>query len=182
MYYFESVTDLFFLNKVAVRTNWDCKHFYLPVEWTHLLFMLSNWHCPTNMSLDCEQSLFFFRFSESNARARERRSREKHETCLSRLALSVTRVAICVSRVLLDGLQKKIETARSLMWVVLLLNSSNSSAMISFLGSQLRMMPPSILLKIKWSPRLLAPPPPPAPPHRKNSWFKFLPRAARFPK
>ena len=38
--------------------------------------------------LDCEQSVFFFRFSESNARA------------------SVTRVAICMSRVLLDGLQK----------------------------------------------------------------------------
>ena len=30
--------------------------------------------------LDCEQSLFFFRFSESNARARERRSRETRET------------------------------------------------------------------------------------------------------
>ena len=69
--------------------------------------------------VDCEQSLFFFRFSESNARARERRSRETRETraaareekrvfsCLSRLAPSVTRVAICVSRVLLDGLQKK---------------------------------------------------------------------------
>ena len=53
--------------------------------------------------LDCEQSLFFFRFSESNARARERRSRETRET----RAASVTRVAICVSRVLLDGLQKK---------------------------------------------------------------------------
>ena len=70
------------------------------------------------MKLDCEQSLFFFRFSESNTRARERRSRESRETraaareekrasCLSRLAPSVTRVAICVSRVLLDGLQKK---------------------------------------------------------------------------
>ena len=35
-------------------------------------------------------------------------------SCLSRLAPSVTRVAICVSRVLLDGLQKK-ETARSLI-------------------------------------------------------------------
>ena len=59
--------------------------------------------------VDCEQSLFFFRFSESNACARERRSRETRETraCLSRLAPSVTRVAICVSRVLLDGLQKK---------------------------------------------------------------------------
>ena len=30
--------------------------------------------------LDCEQSLVFFRFSESNARARERRSRETRET------------------------------------------------------------------------------------------------------
>ena len=59
--------------------------------------------------VDCEQSLFFFRFSESNACARERRSRETRETraCLSRLAPSVTRVAICVSRVLLDGLQEK---------------------------------------------------------------------------
>ena len=66
-------------------------------------------------------SLFFFRFSESSARARERRSREMCETrgadreekeslsfsCLSRLAPSVTRVAICVSPVLVDGLQKK---------------------------------------------------------------------------
>ena len=31
-------------------------------------------------TLDCEQSLFFFRFSGSNARARERRSRETRET------------------------------------------------------------------------------------------------------
>ena len=30
--------------------------------------------------IDCEQSLVFFRFSESNARARERRSRETRET------------------------------------------------------------------------------------------------------
>ena len=30
--------------------------------------------------LDCEQSLFFFRFSERNARARERRGRETRET------------------------------------------------------------------------------------------------------
>ena len=83
--------------------------------------------------VDCEQSLFFFRFSESSARARERRSRETCETrradreekkkslsfsCLSRLAPSVTRVAICVSRVLVDGLQKKRDTARSLsMWL-----------------------------------------------------------------
>ena len=31
-------------------------------------------------TLDCEQSLFFFRFSESSARAWERRSRETRET------------------------------------------------------------------------------------------------------
>ena len=48
--------------------------------------------------LDCEQSLFCPR-----TRARERRSHETRDC----LALSVTRVAICVSRVLLDGLQKK---------------------------------------------------------------------------
>ena len=70
------------------------------------------------MWLDCEQSLFFRRFSESNARARERRRREAREaraaareekraSCLSRLASSGKRVAICVSRVLLDGLQKQ---------------------------------------------------------------------------
>ena len=46
-------------------------------------------------NIDCEQSLFFFRFSESNAR------RETRETW------AVKRVAICVSRALLDRLQKK---------------------------------------------------------------------------
>ena len=30
--------------------------------------------------IECEQSLFFFRFSKSSARARERRSRETRET------------------------------------------------------------------------------------------------------
>jgi len=64
---------------------------------------------PPWWTLDCERSLFFFRFSESSARARERRSRKTRETrAISRLARSVTRVtAICVSRVLLDGPQKK---------------------------------------------------------------------------
>ena len=42
----------------------------------------------TTVKIDCEQSLFFFRFSERG------------------LAMHA-RVAICVSRVLLDGLQKK---------------------------------------------------------------------------
>ena len=66
--------------------------------------------------IDCEQSPFFFRFSESNARARERRSRETRETRASASPVSrhQSRLAICVFRVLLDGLQKKRETARGL--------------------------------------------------------------------
>ena len=69
-------------------------------------------------SLDCEQSLFFFRFSnrfsKGSARARDARNegssprrKKERDSCFSHLAPSVTRVAICVSRVLLDGLQKK---------------------------------------------------------------------------
>ena len=103
-----TVTDLRFLNKVAVRTNWDCKHFYLSIEWMHFFYMLWNWHCPTDLSHPSE------------------------------------------------------------------FNSSNSSSMISFLGSQLRMMTPSVLLKIKW----FLPPPPPTPipfpshpPAKKNANF-----------
>ena len=45
--------------------------------------LLKVWSCHGKLKttfLDCEQSLFFFRFSESNARARERRSRETRET------------------------------------------------------------------------------------------------------
>ena len=54
-----------------------------------------------NVLLDCEQSLFFFRFKKRSARewpCRETRNEG---------APSVTRVAICASGVLLDGLQKK---------------------------------------------------------------------------
>ena len=61
------------------------------------------------LKVHCEQSLFFFRFSESNARARERRSRVP----LPSRAINHAR-GHCVSRLLLDGLQKKKETARSL--------------------------------------------------------------------
>ena len=39
--------------------------------------------------------------------AKQGRQPEKKKNCLSHLAPSVTRVAICVSRVLFDGLQKK---------------------------------------------------------------------------
>ena len=68
--------------------------------------------------LDCEQSLFFFSFSKGNARVRERwtakpRARETR-ACLSRLAPSVTRVVICVSRAFCSTDQEKRETARRL--------------------------------------------------------------------
>ena len=51
----------------------------------------------------------FFRFSESKARARDQRSCETRETSAAAVSLapSVTSVAICLSSVLLDGLQKK---------------------------------------------------------------------------
>ena len=51
-------------------------------------------------SLDCEQSFFSFRFSESNARARERRSHETRETKapLPSRAISHARDHLRVSR------------------------------------------------------------------------------------
>ena len=61
----------------------------------------------SGIKLDCEQSLFFFRFSKGSARARAAKTRDARNEGLSHLAPSVTRVAICVSRILLDGLQKK---------------------------------------------------------------------------
>ena len=68
--------------------------------------------------LDCEQSLFFFRFSKGSASARalssEAAKREKRGRRLSRLAPSVTRVVICVSRAFCSTDQEKKETARSL--------------------------------------------------------------------
>ena len=42
-------------------------------------------------TLDCGQSLFFFKFSESNARARERRSRETREMRAAARASPVSR-------------------------------------------------------------------------------------------
>ena len=54
--------------------------------------------------VDCEEPLFFFRFSESSARARKFAARRAKR---GRLTPLVTHVAIYVSRVLLDGLRKK---------------------------------------------------------------------------
>ena len=65
------------------------------------MVVLTGFHCTSSFSitrpswkpLDCEQSLFFFRFSESNARARERRSRETRETRAALGHLRVSRFA-----------------------------------------------------------------------------------------
>ena len=71
--------------------------------------------------LDCERSVFFFRFSKRSARARERWAakprdarNEGEKRSLSRLAPSVTRVVICVSRAFCSTDQEKRETARGL--------------------------------------------------------------------
>ena len=66
------------------------------------------------LRLDCEQSLFFFRFSRGRARARERRAEWRGRQPAARLAPSVTRVVICVSRAFSSTDQEKRETARSL--------------------------------------------------------------------
>ena len=55
--------------------------------------------------LDCEQSLFFFWFSKRAISLAP--SVTRHQSRAISHALSVSRVAICVSRVLLDRLQKK---------------------------------------------------------------------------
>ena len=84
--------------------------------------------------VDCEQSLFFFRFSEGSSRACERRAAARREgarhenekeitaslfSCLSRLAPSVTGVVVCVSRAFCSMDQEKRETARSLwLWKI----------------------------------------------------------------
>ena len=69
--------------------------------------------------LDCEQSLFFFRFSKGSAHARASGEAARR----AKRGPSVSRVAIRVSRVLLDGLQKK----ERLLVVYLLLVSSTFS-------------------------------------------------------
>ena len=95
------------------------------------------WNPPT---LDWEQSLFFFRLSESNARARERRSRETRETraaaCLSHLAPSESHLISLISRHQSRGrlrvsrfarrTTEKRETARSLSHLASKFKGANS--------------------------------------------------------
>ena len=84
-------------------------------------FARSHWFGAVNTAgrIDCEQSLFFFRFSEGSARSRECRAarnevgiprRKKRVSFLVPLpsrALNHERGHLCVSRLLLDGPRKK---------------------------------------------------------------------------
>ena len=66
-------------------------------------------------TLDCDQSLFFFRFSKGSARTRECwKPQDARKEGLSCLAPSATRVVICVSRAFCSTDQEKWETACSL--------------------------------------------------------------------
>ena len=70
----------------------------------------------SNVSLDYEQTLFLFRFSNGKARARERRSRETLETrAAPSRAISLARGHLRVSRFARRTTEKR-ETARSLMF------------------------------------------------------------------
>ena len=67
--------------------------------------------------IDCEQPLSFFRFIwvKGSARARTLSGTWETRACLSRLAPSVTRVVICLSRAFCSTEARKRETARSLL-------------------------------------------------------------------
>ena len=98
--------------------------------------------------VDCERSLFFFRFSKGNARTparvlsgeaarREKRGRQP----ISRLAPSVTRVVICVSGAFCSTDQEKRETARSLP-KKRLLKTTFCHSFIRFVVKQVEKRPP----------------------------------------
>ena len=113
------------------QNEWRHRWFPYPIKFCHIVWKLVPRYLQLNFSttatlgteesghcrevetrvnvLDCEQSLFFFRSSESSARARKWRSGEPRET---RVPLSSRAVRhafghLRVSRVLLDWLRKK---------------------------------------------------------------------------
>ena len=99
----------------------------------------------TTKKIDCEQSLFFFRFSESNARARERRSRETRETYnehySSILVIFWGRPSILVgkNRVLrwsiLVGKQKH-NVQKNPFWILKSFETHSPGSLLSYLASQ----------------------------------------------
>ena len=105
-------------NKIKHYFYWFCLlPSLLPAQGLFLTWNLARLFVSSSQALlDCEQSPFFFRFSRGSAHARasgeaarraKRGRQPEKKKCLSHLAPSVSRVAIRVSRVLLDGLQKK---------------------------------------------------------------------------
>ena len=129
--------------------------------------------------VDCQQSLIFFRFSKGSACARERWAakprdarneggslrRKKRDCpqsqtqCLSRLAPSITRVVVCVSRAFCSTDQEKRETARSLVpkvsglvsvWLYTLYNCTlRKSAKLFFVDFVARIQKNSYLTPLK---------------------------------
>ena len=68
------------------------------------------------LRLDCEHSLFFFRFNGGRAHARERRAEKRGRQPPARLACSVTRVVTCESRAFCSTDQEK---KRDCLWSTL---------------------------------------------------------------
>ena len=89
-------------------TDRECNIFMAFAQECHKMFFFSIE--PFFYYLDCEHSLFFFIFSESNALARQPEKKKEP---------SVTRVAICVSRVLLDGQKKERLVVYLLSWRII---------------------------------------------------------------
>ena len=82
----------------------------LPVPWHFVEVPLYILYCD---KVDCEQSLFFFRFSKESARAREWRSRETRETRAA-ARISHARDPLRISRFARRTTEKR-ETARGLV-------------------------------------------------------------------
>ena len=79
------------------------------VKWTFLPALSIGQHYLLASSVDCEQSLFFFRFNEGSARARERRAAKPRDARNDGGARSYLRL----SCVLLDGPRKKRDCSQS---------------------------------------------------------------------
>ena len=93
------------IKQVSPKKKCGCVHIFVAIILPHSF----------EQPIDYEQSLFLLRFSESNACARERRSRETRET--REAAIGNARGHLRVSRFVRRTTEKR-ETARSLVVVV----------------------------------------------------------------
>ena len=105
--------------EILVALNFTCSFTWLLITFVIIIDKPSKFGLCSLSSLDWEQSLFFFRFTEGSERERERRATKPREArneggCLSNLASLVRRVVICVSRTVCSTDQERRQTARSL--------------------------------------------------------------------